>query len=149
MRVASSSCGRRRRPRRSGCRGAIGDARQMLGQADAARVAYETAADLARQNLNVDAGDVGTRVLLAGYDARLGRDELAKRALDDALRLTPADLYLYYDAAVAYTRLRMSDDALRALTIAVERGGHPRHLVAMDPQFESLRGLAGFSDIAR
>ncbi|HEY6598599.1 MAG TPA: TIR domain-containing protein [Pseudomonadales bacterium] len=128
--------------------GGLGDARQMLGQIDAAKAAYETAADLARQNLSIDSDDVETRVLLAGYDARLGRDDLAKRALADAMRLTPADLYLYYDAAVAYTRLRMPDDALQALAIAVEQG-YPRHLVAIDPQFESLRTLERFSAIAR
>jgi len=128
--------------------GHLGDAREILGEREAAKAAYETAADLARRNLSVNADDIETRVRLAGYDARLGREDLARRALAEVLELTPEDPYLYYDAAVAYTRLRMSDDALNALAVAVE-GGYPRHLVAADPQFESLRGMERFSKIVR
>lgn len=128
--------------------GHLGDARESLGQRDAARRAYETAADLARQNLGVNADDIDTRVQLAGYDAHLGRDDLAKGALADAMRLTPGDLYLYYETAVAYTILRMPDAALDALAVAVEQG-YPRRLVAADPQFESLHTLERFSRIAR
>jgi tetratricopeptide (TPR) repeat protein len=128
--------------------GHLGDARESLGQRDAARRAYETAADLARQNLGVNADDIDTRVQLAGYDAHLGRDDLAKGALADAMHLTPGDLYLYYETAVAYTILRMPDAALDALAVAVEQG-YPRRLVAADPQFESLRTLERFSRIAR
>jgi tetratricopeptide (TPR) repeat protein len=128
--------------------GHLGDVRESLGQHEAARQAYETAADLARQNLAVNADDINTRVQLAGYDARLGRDDLAKAALAEALRLTPADLYLYYEIAVAYAVLRMPDAAVDALAIAVEQG-YPRRLVAADPQFESLRTSERFSRIAR
>jgi tetratricopeptide (TPR) repeat protein len=128
--------------------GHLGDARAMLGAQEPARVAYATAAELARQNLSVDADDIETRVQLAGYDAHLDRPDLARSALAETLRLTPEDLYIYYDAAVAYTVLGMHDEALDALTTAVERG-YPRHLVAADPQFESLRSLDRFSNLAR
>ncbi len=128
--------------------GHLGDARELLGQHDSARAAYEMAADLARQNLSVDADDVETRVQLAAYDARLGREDLARQTLAESLDEPAGDPYLYYDAAVAYTRLRMQDDALDALAIATA-GGYPRHLVAADPQFESLRALERFSLITR
>jgi class 3 adenylate cyclase/tetratricopeptide (TPR) repeat protein len=128
--------------------GHLGDARELLGQRELAQAAYERAADLARQNLSVNADDVETRVQLAGYDARLGRDGLARDALDETLSLTSDDPYLHYDAAVAYTRLRMPQKALDALAVAV-KGGYPSRLVAADPQFESLRALERFSRIVR
>ena len=128
--------------------GNLGDARELLGQIGPAKIAYETAADLARQNLSVNADDAETRVQLAGYDVRLGREDLARRALADALSVTPKDPYLYYDAAVAYTRLRMADNALDALAAAIN-GGYPRRLVAMDPQFQPLHATKRFPEIAR
>lgn len=128
--------------------GHLGDARELLAQPEAAKIAYEKAADLARQNLSVNADDIETRVQLAGYDARLGREDLARDALDETQGLIPEDPYLYYDAAVAYTRLRMPGEALDALAVAV-KGGYPSRLVASDPQFESLRALKRFSEIAR
>jgi class 3 adenylate cyclase/tetratricopeptide (TPR) repeat protein len=131
--------------------GHLGDVRELLGQREPARAAYEKAADLARQNLSVDADDIETRVQLATYDARLGREDLAKRALAEMLGSTPEEPYFYgfyYDVAVAYTRLRMPDNALDALADAV-KGGYPSRLVAADPQFDSLRALKRFSEIAR
>lgn len=128
--------------------GHLGDARELLGEHDAATAAYETAADLARRNLSVNAADVETRVQLAGYDAGLGREDLARRALADTLASAHDDPYLYYDAAVAYTRLREPDAALDALAVAVQ-GGYPRHLVAADPQFEPLRAVERFARIVR
>jgi tetratricopeptide (TPR) repeat protein len=128
--------------------GHLGDARELLGQREGADAAYEKAAELARQNLVVDAGDSETRVQLAGYDARLGREELARQALAETLQSAGKDPYLYYDAAVAYTRLGMTDEALQALATAVE-GGYPRHLVAADPQFAALRTTDGFSRLVR
>jgi tetratricopeptide (TPR) repeat protein len=128
--------------------GHLGDARELLAQPEAAKAAYEKAADLARQNLSVNADDIETRVQLAGYDARLGREGLARDALDEAMGLTLEDPYLYYDAAVAYTRLREPEKAIDALAVAV-KGGYPRRLVAADPQFESLRALKRFSQIAK
>jgi tetratricopeptide (TPR) repeat protein len=128
--------------------GHLGDARELLGQRPTAKAAYERAAELARENLSINADDVETRVQLAGYDARLGREDLAKRVLTETLSLTLDDPYLYYDAAVAYARLRMPDGALDALAVAVT-GGYPRHLVAADPQFESLRAISRFTEITR
>ncbi len=128
--------------------GHLGDARELLAQPEAAKAAYEKAADLARQNLSVNADDIETRVQLAGYDARLGREDLARDGLDETQGLIPEDPYLYYDAAVAYTRLRMPEKAIDALVVAV-KGGYPSRLVAADPQFESLRALERFSEIAR
>ena len=128
--------------------GHLGDARRLSGQQIEARAAYDKAAELARENLVVDKDDAETRIRLALYDAQLGRADLARMSLDEALRLTPNDPYLYYDAAVAYATMGMTAQALEALGNAVKRG-YPTHLVAADPQFDALQATDGFRQIVR
>ena len=128
--------------------GHLGDARRFAGQREDAMRAYEHAALLARENLAVDPSDAETRIRLALYDAQLGRVSLARQALDETLGLTPDDLYLYYDAAVAYASLGMADQSLKALATAVKKG-YPRRLVAADPQFDAVRGTDEYETAVR
>jgi tetratricopeptide (TPR) repeat protein/TolB-like protein len=128
--------------------GNLADALRLAGHAEDARASYERAAELARETSGVNPGDVATTVRLAGYDAALGRVELARLALEEALRLTPRDPYLYYDAAVAWANMGMTAQALDALRDAV-RLGYPARLVAADPMFDTLRGAEEFQRIVR
>ena len=135
-----------RAPRDHRWHGNLGDALRAAGDNAGAQSAYGSAAELARQNLVVDPTDTGTIVRLAAYDAALGRATLAKASLEEALASKPDDPYIYYDAAVAWTNMKLTSQALEALENTV-RLGYPPRLVAADPLFDTIRATEGFQRI--
>lgn len=125
----------------------LGDAyRWIEGEEERADAAYDQAITLARKELHLDPRDGATRATLAVCLAKRGSLDAAKTEIARALRDTPADVTLKYQAA---TVAHLSGDraaATRHLHDAL-RSGYPASEFANDPEFGPLRKLPEFAKI--
>ncbi len=124
--------------------GNLGDALLLTdaGRA-AANEAYQRAAELAEQMLQVNPDDAEVLTNLAHYHARLGDDPGAMRYLARAETAAPHDYYVYYYAALAHLQAGRRNEALEAIEQSLQRG-YPPVLLGRDPQFAEISGDEAF-----
>ena len=122
----------------------LGLAYTGLGRRGAAARAYARAAEVAKQQLSVNPGDVRALYLGAGCLARLGRRKTALAWAARALELDGNDSAVLYNVGCLYAILGRTDDALRCLKKVV-RSGWRKEWIKHDPDWNALRGLREFA----
>ena len=88
--------------------------------------------------LRIDPESPGVTALLAHYHAGLGQGATARALIARAEAAGSADMYVYYDLAIAFAALGDEQAALERLRRALE-AGYPLELLQHDPAFEELR----------
>ena len=116
------------------------------GQSEKARQAYEAAIPLAEGVLRVNPRDSGAMGLLALCYARVGRRGEAARLVERAVALEPENASVLQKAAAVTLILGRSDESLRLLARAVERGYGTVEIRA-DPEFSTLRNEPRFQQL--
>ena len=116
------------------------------GQSEKARQAYEAAIPLAEGVLRVNPRDSGAMGLLALCYARVARRDEAARFVERAVALEPENASVLQKAAVVTLILGRSDESLRLLARAVERGYGTVEIRA-DPEFSTLRNEPRFQQL--
>ena len=121
--------------------------RFISGRNEEATEAYQRAAELARDNLQINESDWRTRGLLAiylVYTERLGEAvEQAERALADSSMSPEA----YYYLALVQLQVGDREKALQALEDAVAADEQYRALIEADPDLTVLRGNERFDQL--
>jgi tetratricopeptide (TPR) repeat protein len=107
---------------------------------------YQNAIKLGLERLAVNATDADTLSFLGHYYANLGERELALQYMAKATALAPQSMYIYYMAATTLAALGDSEQALQALTKAIELG-YSRQLASVDAGLAHLRTTQGFSEL--
>jgi adenylate cyclase len=122
----------------------LGLAYTGLGRRGAASRAYARAAEVAKQQLSVNPGDVRALYLGAGSLARIGRRKTALAWAARALELDGKDSAVLYNVGCLYAILGRTADALRCLKKVV-RSGWRKEWIKHDPDLNALRGLREFA----
>jgi len=122
---------------------AVHDLLLRLGRKEEAMASYERAVALAEEARTVNPGDALNLASLAVYVAKVGRTDAARRYAVEATRRAPDDQAVWSRAAQVYAILGRADDALAALTRAIDLK-YPKADAAQEEEFASLRALAGF-----
>jgi len=118
--------------------------RFVPGREAEALEAYQRAAQLAEQNLQINDSDWRTRGLLAIYQAHGNRPDAALRNAASAVEKSRGSPEaLYYLALVALTR-GDQEGVLQALEDAVASDAQYRQLIESDPDLAVLRGIERF-----
>lgn len=123
--------------------GHLGDALEAVGDAAEAQQAFLHAAKLAKNLRDINAADPTLQVSLARYYGKLGRQVEARRLLD-AIDLSAADMYVYYDMSLAYIAIGDTGAAIKAVQESLV-AGYQVSLIEQDPGFDPLRQEPGFS----
>jgi serine/threonine protein kinase/tetratricopeptide (TPR) repeat protein len=105
--------------------------------------AYQHAVTLARSKLEVNPRDATAMGYLAEYTAMLGDKKDALANLDKALRESPKDAQILFQAAQVYNHFGDTSQCLIWLRKAAD-AGYSRTLIAAMPDFETLKGNAQF-----
>ncbi len=111
-----------------------------------ARVVYEQAIEFAEERLGVNPVDNETRAILAHFYSRIGEERKARQLIDEAAAAAPGKMYVQYYAALVYTQLGETDNAMIALRKAVALDYQPL-LLRLDPGLDALREDAGFQQL--
>ncbi len=126
----------------------LGDSLLRLGRSSEARAAYRRAADLAEAARAVNPADALNLASLAVYLQKAGDAAAAAGWLDEALRRAPSDPQVRYRAALVHALAGRADQALAALSRALELG-YSRADAAKADEFERLRADARFVALVR
>jgi Flp pilus assembly protein TadD len=103
---------------------------------------------LAYKQLRVNPRDANVVGHLALYYAKKGDSQQAKDFVRKARAIDRSNIYLIYIAAVVYTINSQPTDAVKELTMALEKGFSPRDVVA-DPEFGPLQSRADFQSMMK
>ncbi len=109
--------------------------------------ALQRAIDLAQSQLAINPADRVAQAMLASYLVRQGDAGRARELLAALPEGARNSLQVQYYTAVTYTELGDSAAALQALEQALSLG-YPRRLLALDPNFGSLRPTPQFQALA-
>lgn len=121
----------------------LADALYFAGNEEA-ESAFQRAAELAEEHLNVNAGDTDALQILAWASAMLGDNQRSRTLMDRALQLVPNDPYVYYYDALTRTRSGDIAGAIAAIQSAVELG-YPKAMLAGEPYLRALHDDRQFS----
>ncbi len=129
--------------------GNLGDSyRYAPGSGEKAREAYKQAIILAERNREINPADAQLRARLALYLAHAGRGEDALPELDEALRITPASLFVIRKAILTYEWLGMTEKAIAAAKTFFDSGGNPEDLKT-EPDLARMTGSPEFRALVR
>ncbi len=128
--------------------GNLGDGYRWTGAADKAREMYERAIALGFGQLDVNPRDAQAKTLLALNHAKIGDHVRARRFLNDALQLGPADVTITYTEAIVDGLAGRIPEGLAALAKAMA-AGLALPLVEADPNLAPLRADPRYSDVRR
>ena len=118
--------------------GSLADALHYSGDQAAAKAAYEKAAALAAQQLEVNPKDAEVNGDIADYYAMLGERKRAIGFLDQSLRWGQGNKDLLFNAAVVYQDLGESAVALEWLKKSLDAGVSVATVLEMPP-FDALK----------
>jgi len=117
---------------------------------------YEEAGEIADQgiaaakkHLQAEPDDQEARVHLAMLLARMTQTEEARQYVAEALAQSPKDGYVGFHSALVYAYIGETDQALRELTRARDRGYYIASELRNNTDLDVLRGLAAFQDLVR
>lgn len=126
----------------------LADSLWMTGDIRSARAEYRTAVDLATQALAVNPAAARLHALVAFCEAKLGRFEVAREALAEALKRAPNDNEVVYKQAVVEALQGNINSALATLGRAIALGYSATRLSA-DRDLDSLRTAPEFAKLVR
>lgn len=131
--------------------GFLAEALEMQRENDPREIAlqYEDAVRLGYERLDVNPTDHGARSLIAGYLARIGKNEKAMAELETLEQVEDLDMLAHRAMGLAYMDLEDSHQALTHFEAAVAKG-FPAQILADDtrllPLVDHARFLALVSD---
>ncbi len=128
--------------------GNLADGYRLAGDRAKAQATYERAISLAYKQLRVNPRDANVVGHLALYYAKKGDSQQAKDFVRKARAIDRSNIYLIYIAAVVDTINNQPTDAVKELTMALEKGFSPRDVVA-DPEFGPLQSRADFQSMMK
>jgi tetratricopeptide (TPR) repeat protein len=99
--------------------------------------AYRQGITIAEEELRVNPKNSYSYGVLAICHAMLGEKKLALNALGSGLRLSPADPFLLFQAALVYNQIGQSDEAIAWLKKA-QTAGYSQARIQDYPNFDSL-----------
>ncbi|HEY2323422.1 MAG TPA: tetratricopeptide repeat protein, partial [Thermoanaerobaculia bacterium] len=125
----------------------LGDAyRESLSDAQRARVAYEHAISLMRDELQRNPNDVSIRARLAECLAKHGDADSARREIEDALKRDPANSFVLYRAAMVCAVHGEDDEAAKWLAQAIAKG-YSHTEIELEPEFAKARKTATYQHL--
>jgi len=124
----------------------LGDAYWAAGEPDESRNVYATALSLAEPRLDVNPNDPGLLMDLAWINAMLDDPGSAHLLIDRAISLAPDDPYAHFIEGLIRLRAGDTDDALRSLRAAADKG-YSLSMLAAEPHLEALRDHPGFHEL--
>jgi tetratricopeptide (TPR) repeat protein len=133
-------------PEDANCMGNLADGYRLAGDKQKAQATYEKAINLAYKELRVNPRDASVAGNLALYYAKSGDLEQAKVFIKKARALDRSNVYLIYASAVVDTINNEPADAVKKLTVALEKGFSPKD-VEVEPEFIPLRSRADFQSM--
>lgn len=116
----------------------LGDALLKLGRRDEALAAYRRAVDLAEERRAVNPADALNLASLAVYRQKAGDTEEARLRVEEATRMAPGDPDVWNRAAQTHAMAGRHDQAMLALTRALDLGYSKTNVVKAD-EFIVLR----------
>jgi TolB-like protein/tetratricopeptide (TPR) repeat protein len=108
-----------------------------------AKMHYEAALELAQRRLDVNSGDHAARARVAGYLARLGRDQESRDVLEVLWNTDELSLEAIREMGMVCLFLGERERAVERLSVARE-AGLPAWLLTADKRLEALADLPGF-----
>jgi tetratricopeptide (TPR) repeat protein/TolB-like protein len=128
--------------------GNLADGYRLAGDRVKAQATYEKAISLAYKELRVNPRNASVIGSLALYYAKKGDPQQAREFVKKARAIDRSDVYLIYIAAVVDTINNQPADAVKELTMALEKGYSARD-VAVDPEFGPLQSRADFQSMMK
>jgi tetratricopeptide (TPR) repeat protein len=123
--------------------GNLADCYRWAGDNATAQATYEKAIILAYKELRVNPRDTTVLGGLALYYAKKGDLQKARDFAKRARAIDPSNVYLIYTAAIVDAIDNQPADAVKQLTVALEKGFSPKD-VAVDPEFARLESRDDF-----
>ena len=123
--------------------GNLADGYRWVGNKDKAQATYEKAIALGYQQLKVNPRDAGVMGAMALYYAKKGDLPRAQEFVHKARAIDRSDVYLIYTEAVVDTLSDQPGDAVKQLTMALEKGFSPTD-VTVEPEFAPLQSRADY-----
>jgi tetratricopeptide (TPR) repeat protein/TolB-like protein/predicted Ser/Thr protein kinase len=123
--------------------GNLADGYRLTGNRDKAQATYDKAISLAYQALRVNPRDASVVGNLALYYAKRGDPQQAKVFIKKARALDRSNVYLIYIEALVDTIDNRPEDAVKELTVALEKGFSPGD-VEVEPEFAPIRSRPDF-----
>lgn len=128
--------------------GNLADGYRWAGDKDKAQATYEKAISLAYKQLRVNPRDANVAGQLALYYAKKGDPQQANDFVKKARAIDRSNVYLIYIAAVVDTIAAQPADAVKELTMALEKGFSPAD-VAVEPEFAPLESRPDFQSMMK
>jgi serine/threonine protein kinase/tetratricopeptide (TPR) repeat protein len=123
--------------------GNLADGYRLSGNKEMAQATYEKAIGLAYKQLRVNPRDANVVGQLALYYAKKGDPQQAKDFIKKARAIDRSNVYLIYIAAVVDTIDNHPADAVKELSVALEKGFSPSD-VELEPEFLTLTARPDF-----
>jgi Flp pilus assembly protein TadD/predicted Ser/Thr protein kinase len=101
----------------------------------------------ARKHLNEVPDDMDARLHMALLYARLGNEDGARRASEEARQLAPKDAYTAFHVACVYALLGDVVEAMKCLCLAQDRGYYVKSELVRNTDLDVLRGLPQFQEL--
>jgi TolB-like protein/Flp pilus assembly protein TadD len=120
--------------------------RYIEGQEEASQASYLRAIELVNKRLAVNPDDAEDLAHLAAYLVNTGRGEEARSAAYRAIELAPDNPSPHYFAAIVEIRSGAPEASLELLEAALGHGYSVR-LIAVDPQFDTVREESAFKNL--
>jgi len=112
---------------------------EALGRTDEARVGLTEALRVVEKHMELNPDDPRAATMRAVSLFRLGRPQEGLRWAGTALEIDPNDAGVRYNVACLYSLEGRTDDAIRCLTEAVDRGFHNKEWFENDPDLDPIR----------
>lgn len=128
--------------------GNLADGYRLAGDRVKAQATYEKAISLAYKELRVNPRNADVVGSLALYYAKKGDPQQAKEFVRKARAMDRSNVYLIYIAAVVDTINNQPADAVKELTMALEKGFSPKD-VPVDPEFGPLQSRPDFQSMLK
>jgi eukaryotic-like serine/threonine-protein kinase len=126
--------------------GNLGDSYRWSGHSDQAAAAYSKAISLAFQQLQVNPRSASIMGDLGLLYAKKGDAANAQQYINQARAISPDDVQLMYSEAVVKALVGKSEDAIKPLKLALEKG-YPAQEAWSDPELQKLQTLPQYSQL--
>jgi tetratricopeptide (TPR) repeat protein/TolB-like protein len=126
--------------------GNLADGYRLAGDRAKAQATYEKAISLAYKELRVNPRNASVVGNLAQYYAKKGDLPQAKEFIKKARAMDRSNVNLIYIAAVVDTISNQPADAVKELTVALDKG-FPAKIAAADPEFGPLQSHPDFQSM--
>lgn len=128
--------------------GNLGDTYSQLPDgADLASAMYRNAIQLAEKRLQINPSDSDTLALMGHYQAKVGEREKALEYIDEALALSPENLYVAYNSATALAEIGEWDRSFDMLEQALGLG-YPWKVASADGNLNALRTMPRYKTLS-